>query len=427
MPAITWQNVQGPSLAQASAPLLAAQQGFTSAFGQLNDALKERETIENKNWDVTKSNNTAAFLDAVAKYTDPEKLKAAQGDPNSDLNQMRSQFGNQVDMDKVRGAADARALQTMQQAKEAIAYQDVMRNEKTAPLIDQYKDAVMRKSVPEMEAARAAYLAAGGRNAADLDVFADHRTRELTERTQADQKFGLDMKVGQSTIDHQRAEESIGRSNAANGAVSAQAQASMAATQGKVAAFNEKIQTDQYNGAQAAGQSAALAASLDKKGNLYSGGMANNNNLTVLMDYMKKNHLADDNSDKQGKILTAVSDLVKSGIPITDKTGQPVLDKKGQPLILRDIPMNAVTAAVGQLSDPWYNVLGHKWNNGPAADLKAALIDSLGKGAYIDKDGEVVSKVLGDLKEYTDATQGSVENAAPVRSMGPNIVQQRRK
>ena len=109
---ITWRNVDAPDNRGVSAMLGGAQDGINSGLGQLANILKQRESVNEANWNQQKANNTQAFLDAVGKPTTPEEFAALQ--KSGVLEQMRQGFGSQVDLAATRAAEEAR-LSTLQQ------------------------------------------------------------------------------------------------------------------------------------------------------------------------------------------------------------------------------------------------------------------------------------------------------------------------
>lgn len=195
---IRWDNVNGPSLSEASRPLELARASFGDAFAGLNGVVREREAIDAANWQNQRTNNTNSFLDAVARYGSADALKSAQA--SGELDQLRASFGQQIDANAIRGAADQRLTTLQQQAKAGIEFENVMRNERTAPLVDTLRTALMSGNKAQEQAARAGLVAAGYRDFAAQDQFADQWNRMQIERGQADQGFGLKMREGEQSI-----------------------------------------------------------------------------------------------------------------------------------------------------------------------------------------------------------------------------------
>jgi hypothetical protein len=103
---ITWQNVTGASLADASRPMEVAQRSFNGAFDGLQGILKEREAIDASNQVAQRNNNTQSYLDGVAQLGQtPEQLQEAI--KSGALERLRSSFGPNIDHAATRGAAEA--------------------------------------------------------------------------------------------------------------------------------------------------------------------------------------------------------------------------------------------------------------------------------------------------------------------------------
>jgi hypothetical protein len=420
---ITWQNVNGPSPAQASAPLSSASQTFNDAFASLRGVLQEREAVDNANWQNQKANNTTSFLDTVAaKYKTPEALAAAQ--QSGELDQLRQSFGTQIDADKVRGAADARMVALQQQAREGLAYQHMMTDERVAPILDKYKAAILKPGGggnDEAQALQAEYAKLGGRNLADLSKAADDRGWQINERGMALDKHGMDLRVGQSTIDHQRATEQTSL-------IQANAQASQAASQAASTKYIIDSGTADRATAKAAGQAAAVFKALDTSGNMYgSDGIYTGGKADELYKYMRENKVAGDNSDKQAHLMDRLTEIQKNGIQATSQNGKRILNADGTPLIIHDLPMAAIKQALTSAGDP-VNWTVNPWqiNKGPADNFEEALKKIVGS-AVVDEKGNAKVKALQDLLQYNDATTRVTENAAPIRSVGTPIVHPKRK
>ena len=122
MPPITWQNVNGPSLAEASRPLDSAARAFDMGFGALRGVLDQRNAIDTQNFQTGKTNNANTYLDRVAQLRTLEQAKAAQA--SGVLDQLKASFGGQIDSNAVRGALDNRITGLMTQEKQAGEFQN---------------------------------------------------------------------------------------------------------------------------------------------------------------------------------------------------------------------------------------------------------------------------------------------------------------
>src|SRR5690606_838679 len=112
--AITWRNVQGPDLASATRPMLAAQQGINSAFDQLGGVLDEH----NKG---SREAATRAFQDRMAQIRTPEEMEAAMA-RGGIIDQLRSQYGQLIDGEVARNAPQAHLSALRNQMKEGWEY-----------------------------------------------------------------------------------------------------------------------------------------------------------------------------------------------------------------------------------------------------------------------------------------------------------------
>lgn len=104
MAAITWQNVNGPSLAEAAQPLAYAGRLFDNAFGGLKDSLKAEQDMQKANWENQKANNTAAFMAALRNPQNATEFAQQRGALQDQL----SGYSAQVDQVAAGNALDAR-------------------------------------------------------------------------------------------------------------------------------------------------------------------------------------------------------------------------------------------------------------------------------------------------------------------------------
>lgn len=185
---IRWDNIHRMnSPAEASQPLEAAQRSFQGAFSSLGNILASREAMEAANFQNTRLNNTTAFLDQIAQYRTPESLRAAQ--ESGAIDQLRQQYGTQIDAGAVRGAADARLAALQGQAQQNIAYEGVMRNEATAPLVDRLRNAIQTGDKVGEAAARQGLSEAGYRDFATQNQFANAWAQQIKEQGRGDIRF----------------------------------------------------------------------------------------------------------------------------------------------------------------------------------------------------------------------------------------------
>ena len=131
---ITWQNVSGPSIADAAAPLRYAQQMFSAAFDPIQADIKKRQETEAQNWDTGAKNNTAAFLAALrapqsaAAYADAQKAGTFEA--------LRNSMGAQVDQAAIGNAEDGRMALLQQRDTATNAFNKSMAETRAAPILE---------------------------------------------------------------------------------------------------------------------------------------------------------------------------------------------------------------------------------------------------------------------------------------------------
>lgn len=129
---ITWRNVEAPSNAGVAQLLNGAQNGINSGFDRIGDVLKQREQMDQANWNQQKTNNTQAFMDALGEAKTPEELQAKQ----AFLANMRQGMGAQIDAPAARAAEEARPGVLQQRAITNNTYDDSQRTRAEAPVVD---------------------------------------------------------------------------------------------------------------------------------------------------------------------------------------------------------------------------------------------------------------------------------------------------
>ena len=137
---ITWQNVNGPSLAEAMRPMEAAQASINGSFNILQNVLKQRQATVDGNWEVQKTNNTQAYLDEVARAKTVDEFRALQ--QSGKLDTLATDFGGQIDRTAIRNAMDGRLPALMQRGTADIAYKNAQENEASRPFLNAYSAAL---------------------------------------------------------------------------------------------------------------------------------------------------------------------------------------------------------------------------------------------------------------------------------------------
>lgn len=130
---ITWRNVTGPSVADASRPMESAASIFNAAFDPLQNILKKREDTVNANMVQQKDNNLNSFMSALYDAKTPDEMAALK--QTGQLQSMLTNFGASIDQAKAREAMDSRLGTLQDQATKTFEFADTERNQKDAPLI----------------------------------------------------------------------------------------------------------------------------------------------------------------------------------------------------------------------------------------------------------------------------------------------------
>ena len=242
---ITWRNVNGPSLAEASRPLAFANANLTQGFDVLRNVVGQVENTDKANWDTQKGLNTQELMNRLYAAQTPEDMAAARANIVAGLNQ----FGGQVDQAAIRGAMDTRPAVLQDRLQKTWAFENAALDQQEAPLVNQ-----ARGLIAQGKTAEAAPLIAGlsSRNGAALFASLDQREQETLRRTREGEKWGweknkaehdaairpFDLQVAQlkpqqiqAGMDNDRAQLDIARGQLGISAANARVNASNAETQ----------------------------------------------------------------------------------------------------------------------------------------------------------------------------------------------------
>lgn len=107
---ITWQNVQGRSLAEAAIPMQGASQSILGGFDRMGKVFDQYQGMEQKKLDMADEANVQGFLDRLQSARTPEAVAELQA--SGELDTLRSVL-KPTSLAKVRGAEDSR-LETLQ-------------------------------------------------------------------------------------------------------------------------------------------------------------------------------------------------------------------------------------------------------------------------------------------------------------------------
>lgn len=144
---ITWRNIEAPSLVGVAGMAESARRTFNDAMSSLRSGFDEYGEQIQTQWDQGKEANTQAFLDQLAQYKTPEELAAAQA--AGVLQNLKAQFGNQIDRNAVRDAEASQADVLMRRIAAQNQYADDKTNRDARPLVDQFNSLIADNKLDE--------------------------------------------------------------------------------------------------------------------------------------------------------------------------------------------------------------------------------------------------------------------------------------
>lgn len=131
---ITWRNVVGPSLADASRPLQAAGNSFDAGFDVLGKALASRQQANQVQVNLAREGAKQSFLDLVQSAKTPEELAALQASGALD---QRLATLDVRDRAAVRGADETRLSAVRNLVTQGQQFGDTQLDRQQAPIRDQ--------------------------------------------------------------------------------------------------------------------------------------------------------------------------------------------------------------------------------------------------------------------------------------------------
>jgi len=221
---ITWQNVTGPSLAEAARPMEAAVNTFNNAFTPLQEILKKREITDLANMKQGRENLTQELLNQVYAPTTVEGFQ--QTAPA--IQQRMAGLGAGVDQAAVRTAMDARAPELQKRTKDTWAFDEALRVTTEAPLVGQGKSLIMAGNYDE---ARKIMAQLSPQARAEMTAALDARQRELTVRTQTDGRYAKDLERTGAEIIKWQEDAETAKKNAESSSIQANASVAGVAVQ----------------------------------------------------------------------------------------------------------------------------------------------------------------------------------------------------
>jgi hypothetical protein len=412
---ITWRNVTGPSLADASRPLEVAQRTISGAFDSFGNVLQRQQDVADRNWDQVKENNTQDFLNKIYSAQGAEGFKALQD--SGELDRMLAANGAQIDRAAARSAMDGRLTTLQNRDMAGITYKNTMLDE--AQAADVRRIGLLTLTDP---AAAQAELAAKPelRAAVQLAQGIDNRQQELKNRVWNEQKQAWEtaeeaQKVITRPLEVKKLESGLKTD-----------QVNRSLTAAQTNRINNEIANDAADRETKRNRDILTNALKDNRYNegvLVPGGSAD------LIDLITKNNIGDDKGwwndapEKRGKIIERIEKLARTGytvdIPDQNNPGQTI--KATVPFALKDVKAALLSATDKNLS----------WNEGWADSFEQNLlrnyrVDQAGvagrsgriarggvtPGSRAAAPGQVISPIVQDFQAYQGIMQNGI-NAVP--------------
>ena len=395
MAAITWQNINGPSLAEASRPLEAAQRGVASMFSGFEDILKRREATQTANWDQTKLNNTNALLSAVQGAKTPEEYAAME----AGLREQMAGYGAQVDAAAGRNALDGRLATLQQRAKTGWEFENASLDQKQAPVRDELMAAIGRRDFltanilksgnPELRNMAAI-------EKAQMDAARTQTVEGYADATEAQNALKRPLEIDKLNSDLLTAKTSRAASEAQTAAALRNSEVAAAALE------------DRRKANEAALRQASNTAAL--KDTMYQDGVYSNNDTPELIKLMTDSGIGHDVGERNA-IIKRLTELQAKGIDVETQDANGKTVKTTVPL-----SKSAVKAALLGADDEWFNSYNQGWANNIENSLKKAM-----QTPRIDKiDGKpfVKSDAVDGYLLYQELLRNSIEDPVAATTKG---------
>jgi hypothetical protein len=404
---ITWRTVNGPSLAEASRPLEAAQRSLDTAFTGLGGLIKQQETTDSANWNQIKENNTQDFLNKLYSVQGAEGFKALQD--SGELERMIAANGAQIDRAAARSAMDGRLANLQQRDVASITYKNTMLDDAQAGEVRRINTlALTDPAAASAELAKNPDLRKSFEIAKNIDASAQTQV----ERERAKTRFGFDQneEARKAAEEKQRALlRPIAVQQAQDNLLNGPAQRAASAAQ--AAAANEQSLASRARRQREEAEEASaktlkkLGAALD--GNIYKEGVYKDTDSVDIAKLMKDTGAGGDgpgDNDQRRKVLERINKLAQTGIELTQTgpDGKPV--KTTVPL-----PLGAVKAALLGSGDSFLS-----WNEGYADSFEKNLKTRL--QAVYNKPGAngqptAANRAVDDYQNFLAIMRGTAEVA----------------
>lgn len=381
---ITWRNIQGASLSEASRPLEVAQRSMNASLDNFGDILKRSEAIDANNVVAQKNFNTQDYLNKVAAMgRTPEELAAAI--KSGAVDQLRSSYGASIDQAATRGAAESLLANRYQQVKQATEFNHFMTDEATAADRQGFLMSARNGDMGAADRFMSNYLQKSGRNPSELAAFKDTVLRQVTERNQQDERFSMDKLRSQDQHNTSVLGLAATRSQMATNKANADAARENAAASREQRAINNQLSQDRltlsvnkFN----TEQENTAYEKLVKNSPYDSGHIGSKTGMEALYAAMKKRNFSE---DAQEDVLQQLSSRFAQGAQLNPK----------DPSSFEKVPVSVVIQAMDDpgATENWAAGMIPGWSR--RGDLIANLVENRMKN---DKD------LQAGIAKYKEAT-----------------------
>lgn len=181
---ITWRNVTGPAIADASRPMAFAQDALNSGFNTLGGAINKFQTGEEALW---KKQDEAATQDVLAKIYAAKTVADLNAlDQSGVLTNRIAPNGAEINRTDVFKLLDGREATLQNRQKAAWEFANAELDQKEAPVVNQVKGLIAQGKLAEAEPLINSLSA---RNGAAMFESLDKRQQEEIMRARGNMEF----------------------------------------------------------------------------------------------------------------------------------------------------------------------------------------------------------------------------------------------
>lgn len=133
MAALTWKNIDAPDLRGVGLLTEQAGRSLNAGFDNFTNIIKERNKVEDANWNQGKENNIAALRSLVQGARTADEYNALM--QSGKVDELSKKFGAQIDQKAAFDLIDNRLATLQGKDKAAIDYRKAILEEQSAPII----------------------------------------------------------------------------------------------------------------------------------------------------------------------------------------------------------------------------------------------------------------------------------------------------